>query len=69
MTTTPTIDPIVHGAAVPPRMDEMQEWKVAAYLEKNARGAVKRQEMRRPKPYGGPARGGDGGARRWGRGS
>ena len=51
MTTAPTIDPIVHGTAVSLRMDEMQEWKVAAYLEKNARGAVKRQQIRKLKLY------------------
>lgn len=44
-----TLDPIVHGAAVSMRMDQMQEWKVVAYLEKNAREVLKRQEIRKLK--------------------
>ena len=50
-TRTAQLDPIVHGAAVSLRMDQMQEWKIVAYLEKNARAALKRQEIRKLKLF------------------
>ncbi len=49
--TTSPADPIVHGTAVSLCMDKMQEWKIVAYLEKNARAALKRQEIRKLKLY------------------
>ncbi len=51
MTPSTQLDPIAHGAVVSLCMDSMQEWRIVAYLEKNARAALKRQEVRRLKLF------------------